>query len=295
MQSFVSHLLLFASFLLVACTPQQPEDLLPATTLTVRVAAESTLSEDAYPLTLTVRTNSDAEIRGRAVLPSLEEEAVFSLPTWMQYQLILLSAKGAFVSTECTLRDQPKTVCLFLSGTGIGENDHGDTIHVNLDDTISIPSVMLPPLPAFVEDHLVIYADTIDERTLSLTCLSLEEWEKLPSANHAVDSLLARSIAAEYQEMNLSDWHIPSVEEAKRLRSLYLGDSESFALLCSLLEAASLPSLVLYQGSENARYLCDEGRKTFSLVPSTTISKAGTKATNYRLRLLSSFTIHPQE
>ena len=91
-------------------------------------------------------------------------------------------------------------------------------------------------------------------------------------------------------------WHIPSVEEAKRLRALYPGDSESFAILCSLLEAASLQPLLLYQGSENARYLCDEGRKTFSFVPSSTIAKAGTKAATYRLRLLTSrsFPLSPQ-
>ena len=294
MQSFVSHLLLFASFLLVGCIPQQPEDLLPTTTLTVRVAAESTLPEDAYPLTLTVRSGSNVETRGRAVLASLEEEAVFSLPTWMQYQLILQSAKGAFASTECILRDQPKTVCLFLSGSGVGATDSDDTIHINLDDTLSLPSVSLPPLPAFVEGHLVIYADTIDARTVSLTCLSLVEWEKLPSANHVSDSLRAREIAAEYQEMDLSTWHIPSVEEAKRLRASYPADSEAFANLCSVLESASALPIALYQGSENARYLCDEGRKTFSFVPSTTISKAGTKANTYRLRLLSSFSIHPQ-
>ena len=59
-------------------------------------------------------------------------------------------------------------------------------------------------------------------------------------------------------------------------------------MLCSLLESASLPPIALTEGSENARYLCDEGRKTFSFVPSSTIAKAGTKAATYRLRLLTS-------
>lgn len=214
----------------------------------------------------------------------------------MQYQLILQSAKGAFASVECILRDQPKTVCLFLSGSGVGETEENDTIFINFDDLPPVDSAEVPTsLPAFVDGHLVVFADTLAD-SLRLTYLSLVEWEGLPSANHVSDSLQARDIADAYQEMALLKWHIPSVEEAKRLRALYPGDSESFAMLCSLLESASLPPIALTEGSENARYLCDEGRKTFSFVPSSTIAKAGTKAATYRLRLPTSrsFPLSPQ-
>ena len=294
-RSLLYRFSLLLLLLLVACQPQ-PDTLLPETTLTVVVAAESTLSEDAYPLSITVRTNNDYRTRAQASLLSPQEKASFSLPTWMQYQLILQSAKGAFASVECILRDQPKTVCLFLSGSGVGETEENDTIFINFDDLPPVDSAEVPTsLPAFVDGHLVVFADTLAD-SLRLTYLSLVEWEGLPSANHVSDSLQARDIADAYQEMALLKWHIPSVEEAKRLRALYPGDSESFAMLCSLLESASLPPIALTEGSENARYLCDEGRKTFSFVPSSTIAKAGTKAATYRLRLLTSrsFPLSPQ-
>ena len=36
----------------------------------------------------------------------------------------------------------------------------------------------------------------------------------------------------------------------------------------------------------DARYLCEDGTKSFSFAPGTTIATAGTKATTYRLRLV---------
>lgn len=280
--------LLLPLLLLLACQPQ-PQELLPETTLTVVVAAESTLPEDAYPLSLTVRTNNDSRTRAQATLLSPQEQATFSLPTWMRYQVVVLSAKGAFASIECILRDQPKTICLFLSGDGVGEMEENDTIHINLDDLPPVDTAEVPTsLPAFIDGHLAVMADTLAADSVRLFYLSLAEFEGLPSANHISDSLRARAIAAEYQEMDLSDWHIPTLEEAKYLRAFYPAFSDPFAALCSLLESASLPPIAIYQDSDNARYLCDEGRKSFSFLSSTSISKAGTKVATYRLRLLTS-------
>ena len=284
---FYRFSLLLLLLLLVACQPQ-PQELLPETTLTVVVAAESTLPEGAYPLSLTVRTNNDSHTRAQATLLSPQQQATFSLPTWMQYQVVVLSDKGAFASIECILRDQPKTICLFLSGSGVGEMENNDTIHINLDDLPPVDTASVPTsLPAFVDGHLVVFADTL-ANSIRVTYLSLAEFEGLPSANHISDSLRAKTIAAEYQEMDLSDWHIPTLEEAKYLRAFYPAFSEPFAILCSLLESASLQPIAITQGTENARYLCDEGRKSFSFLSSTSISKAGTKVTTYRLRLLTS-------
>ena len=279
--------LLLPLLLLLACQPQ-PQELLPQTTLTIVVATESTLSEDAYPLSLSIRTNNDSRTRAQATLLSPQEQATFSLPTWMQYQVVVLSAKGAFASIECILRDQPKTICLFLSGDGVGEMENNDTIHINLDDLPPVDTAAFPTsLPAFVDGHLAVMADTLAD-SLRLTYLSLAEWEGIPSANHISDSLRARVIAAEYWEMGLTDWHIPSLKEAKNLRALYPAYSGAFDTLCSLLESASLPPIAIYQGSDNARYLCDDAHRTFSFLSSTSISKAGTKVATYRLRLLTS-------
>lgn len=277
--------ILILIILLSSCT--SPTEVLPTTTLAVEVAAESTLPAEAYPLSLTVRTNSDAAVRARASLASAQEQALFILPTWMHYQVLVQSRLGAFASVECTLRDQPLTLCLVLSGDGNGSQDSRDTIYIDLDDPTADSAMVVPPLPAFVGDHLVVFADTIAPDSLRLTCLSLVEWTDLPSANHVSDSLASITLAAAYQEMDLREWHIPTVAEAQRLRSLYPADSVSFSTLNSLLTSASCAPLSVKDGSSNVRYLCDDAHRTFSFLPSTTISTAGTKSTSYRLRLLS--------
>lgn len=45
----------------------------------------------------------------------------------------------------------------------------------------------------------------------------------------------------------------------------------------------------------SARYLCDEGQKSFSFALSTTISAAGTKTTTYRLRLVKRLRLKQQQ
>lgn len=75
-----------------------------------------------------------------------------------------------------------------------------------------------------------------------------------------------------------------------------LGDSPSgspstpsFESLNALLLTLEASELHLTDGATNVRYLCEDATRTFSFAPNTTISTAGTKATNYRLRLIKTF------
>lgn len=64
-----------------------------------------------------------------------------------------------------------------------------------------------------------------------------------------------------------------------------LGGS-AFESLNALLLTLKASELHLTDGTTNVRYLCEDATRTFSFVPGTTISAAGTKATTYRLRLV---------
>jgi len=116
--------------------------------------------------------------------------------------------------------------------------------------------------------------------------ISLIEWTDLVSAKNEENPTLATSIAAEYIEGELTDWRIPTAEEAKELKSLYGGDQ--LAGLNEKLQAlGGTPLGDEDEKGESVRYLCEDGLKTFSFASGTTVSNAGAKAT-YRMRLVHS-------
>lgn len=116
---------------------------------------------------------------------------------------------------------------------------------------------------------------------VELLLLSLYEWADMPSANHLTDSTLVGIIANGYQEMDLCEWHVPTQEEAKYLKTAYESGLDSHERLNEIL--MSNEALVV---SGNARYLCNEGRKSFSFASGTSITNAGSKIKTYRLRLV---------
>ena len=88
-----------------------------------------------------------------------------------------------------------------------------------------------------------------------------------------------------YSEGNLENWRIPTVEEARCLRNLFETNNindKTYSLYWLNLALANI------QGDRldiSARYLCEDGTKTFRFYPNTNITKAGSK-TKYRLRLV---------
>ncbi|MDO5446317.1 MAG: hypothetical protein Q4F34_00885 [Prevotellaceae bacterium] len=64
------------------------------------------------------------------------------------------------------------------------------------------------------------------------------------------------------------------------------GGSNMLSSLNKLLVDADAMEMSVTEGKENVRYLCDDGRKSFSLALGTKTSNAGTKSQNYRMRLV---------
>lgn len=196
------------------------------------------------------------------------------------------------------------------------------------DGPLPPPSEAIPvdafPTPCSIwRDHVVVLVSPIEDTSrnseILVTLISLYDWADLPSALNESSPTLATTIAQGYQEYDLANWRIPTAAEAKALKAAYspalskgavlgsivsesssssgpvLGDSvcgspstPSFESLNALLFTLEASELHLTDGATSVRYLCEDATRTFSFVPGTTISAAGTKATNYRLRLVKS-------
>lgn len=269
----------------------------PTTSLTIHICEEATVSESVYPLLLTVSTETGVT-RHDERITSPGSTSYMTLPAWARYHIVVRSAAGYSAFCEYLLRDQPATLVLMLSADPVPST--GDTIHINLDDTnnppassedsLLTPDVIridaLPSACSLWRDHLVAFIDSLSPNVTELTLLSLYDWSNVASANHVDRSQEAAIMAQGYTELDLSDWRIPSTDQAKRLRDTYGSNLPAFEQLNALLRSIEASEIQLQTGNDNARYLCDDGLKSFSFVSGTTISSAGTKATNYRLRLL---------
>lgn len=157
------------------------------------------------------------------------------------------------------------------------------------------------PTPCSIwRDHVVALTSPIDKTNTPealVTLISLYDWPEVPSALNESSPTVAATIAQGYQEYDLTNWRIPSAAEAKALKAAYAPphssgpvlEGSSFESLNALLRTLEASELHLTEGTTNARYLCEDATRTFSFAPNTTISTAGTKATNYRLRLVKTF------
>lgn len=175
-----------------------------------------------------------------------------------------------------------------------GPTDSDTLIHVTdipAPCTLWKDHVVILVEPTFAKDDNAYAAEA------RVTLLSKSEWCNLPSALNNANPKAAFSIQSTYTEGTLTDWHIPSAAEAKALKAAYtlphssgpVLEGSAFESLNALLRTLEASELHLTEGTTNARYLCEDATRTFSFAPNTTISTAGTKATNYRLRLVKTF------
>lgn len=279
------HLLaLVPLLLLVACRPTA--DMESATMLTLKLCSEGPFATDVYPIRITVRTDQGVT-KDEKMMHQADESCSFLLPTWTRYQFILRTPSDRFASFEYALRDEPATFVLMLSEASLNPF-WPDTIHISFDDTSatdSLPHVFPVPCTLY-QNHIVAFVDTLAPDSALVTLISLYEWSNLASAYHESRSDEARSIALCYQEQNLTGWHIPTADEAKRLRTTYGDDTEMFAHLNNLIASIGAHPLTSQNGDSNVRYLCEDAQKTFSFVSGSSITKAGAKVTAYHLRLL---------
>lgn len=184
---------------------------------------------------------------------------------------------------------------LSLSTTEGAKIDH--TLNLSNDEVVSMKA--FPMVPSLWDGHIVVLADKVSADEGYIWLLSCNEWEDIVSANNESDPTEATEIAHRYQEGGnlsgrISQWTIPSRDEANLLRNRYAGTNAS--TLNDLLASVHCPEWSLTDGSgNNVRYLCNDAQHTFTLANSTSsITKAGTKAT-YHLRLLKKLRIKIKE
>ena len=180
---------------------------------------------------------------------------------------------------------------LTLSTTEGAKIDH--LIDLTDHDVISMKA--FPAVPSLWDGHIVVLADKVSANEGYIWLLSCNEWEDIASSLNESYPTEAVDIAHNYQEGGnlsgrISQWSIPSRDEANLLRNRYAGTNVS--ILNELLATTSYPEWSLTDGSgNNIRYLCNDAQHTFTLASSTSgITKAGTKAT-YHLRLLKKLRI----
>ncbi len=112
----------------------------------------------------------------------------------------------------------------------------------------------------------------------TLLLLSLADWSNVTSATHAETPGMAAATAAGYEEYDISDWCIPTREQAVLLTAAY-GDA-----LVAALEQASGSPIVLKSGNDNVRYLCSDAAETFRFNANGILSAGAT--VKYHLRLV---------
>ena len=87
-----------------------------------------------------------------------------------------------------------------------------------------------------------------------------------------------------YSEGALKNWTVPTEDEARSLKKEYGGNYEELNLIFGS-ESINGDTISVSTSSNNARYLCAEGTKTFNFAANGSITSAG-KSTKYRLRLV---------
>lgn len=156
--------------------------------------------------------------------------------------------------------------------------------------SVSVPDVNEPSGAPIVGtlwgNHIVAYVSELNETQWSVYLLSREEKVEVPSALSGENSDMALQYAQGYVEDGVFGWSIPTSTEVRKLQESFGGDA--LVGLNMMLTQEGLSPFLDYEpnsSTEKARYLCDEGVKSFSMANNSRISDvSGTK--KYRLRLV---------
>lgn len=241
-----------------------------------------------------------------------------------QEDLTFGSGPSSSSSTTLTLTAQPpvseEEIPLPLSTFGTESFPQGPT-----DSDTLIHVTTLPAPCTLWQGHVVVLVEpiTVPEASPSgiqatvpgasapgpyqearIILLSKSEWSNLPSALNATNPAAALAIPATYSEGPLKDWRIPTAAEAKALKNTYAPSQPTGSILGgraseslnALLTSIAAPTIQATDEKGNTiRYLCEDATRTFSFAPGTTISAAGTKSTNYHLRLVKTLRLKLQQ
>ena len=161
--------------------------------------------------------------------------------------------------------------------------------------SVSVPDVNEPSGAPIVGtlwgNHIVAYVSELNATQWSVYLLSREEKVEVPSALSGENSDMALQYAQQYVEDDISGWAIPTTAEVRMLQQSFGGIA--LTELNAVLTQEGLSPFLDYEpnsSTEKARYLCDEGMKSFSMASNSIIANvSGTK--KYRLRLVKEIII----
>lgn len=164
--------------------------------------------------------------------------------------------------------------------------DFGNGIHQGGGTVVNVPTVKVSAIPeacSVWDGHVVALVDNVTETSADLLLLSLSEFTNIHSPKAQGYESEMSATAAAYGEDAMRDWSVPTEAQARALRAEYAGEYEA---LNDVLGSQGADLVDVYSsGNNNARFLCEQGTKTFNWAKSGSITTAGTSV-KYRLRLV---------
>lgn len=147
----------------------------------------------------------------------------------------------------------------------------------------------LPKAGEVVNGHVVVISDEKSSEEADIVLLSLDEWSNVYSMANESHKAETTALVSKYAENGLMEWRFPTTEEATVLNQLYSSDS-ALEELNSVISNAGGAKLSKTKTGGNARYLCNNGKSTFTFAVNGKIGSAGATVT-YNLRLVKSITV----
>lgn len=188
----------------------------------------------------------------------------------------------------------------FNFGPGINEtsgseqNGNGNNQNNEEKELVS----KLPEAGSIWNGHVVANISNTSSTEADILLLSLDEWNKVSSANSTTNATDAADIASAYSEFGMNGWRIPTKEEATSIKNLYFGNS--IEKINKVLQEAEGDIITKVEDNgSNARYLCENAYYTYALGETNTgnslsITQAGA-STKYRLRLVKTVSVYINE
>lgn len=140
----------------------------------------------------------------------------------------------------------------------------------------------IPEPSSIWNGHVVALVENATETEADVLLLGLREMKNIYAPAAEGHETQMQDSVQTYLEGDLMDWTVPTEEQARSLKKQYGGNFDELNLL---IEQQQGDTLHIYTSSSNARYLCEEGTKTFNFAANGSITSAGT-STKYRLRLV---------
>ncbi|MBO5698952.1 MAG: FimB/Mfa2 family fimbrial subunit [Bacteroidaceae bacterium] len=205
------------------------------------------------------------------------------------YEFIGSFDKGFTVQGEIALQgwNNLQTINFtFGANNSIVENDpepddsSNDSSQTSQEEFEEIEVTSLPNIGDICEGYIIACVGEETSNSKEVLLLSVEDWSEINSKISETDPEMAQRICNEYTENEITNWHIPTANEATELiQNLGMSNLSTFNAKLKTNQIKQLDK------SDGIRYLCEDGTKTFRW-DSKSLSASGSKRT-YNLRLVN--------